>query len=253
MNKKILFIVEGVCDEVDFLEKLFKVSRKSDKYDIYSFETNIHVLASKLAPTGNLDKELDIKQVLKEMETDKEKREILSQEFSDIYLVFDFEPHEDYPKFEIIKQMLEFFNDSTTNGKLYINYPMMQSYKHFSMLPNPNFKELMISKESAKNYKKIVGDVSKFTDLRQYDYSLFVSLAYHHLLKNNYIRNGDYKLPTREEFIKWNELDLFIAQRTILEKTNSVFVLNTIILILIDYNTRAFYSQITTHASRYAI
>ena len=33
-----------------------------------------------------------------------------------------------------IKQMINFFDNETEHGKLYINYPMIESYKHFKNL-----------------------------------------------------------------------------------------------------------------------
>ena len=75
--------------------------------------------------------EVDIQLILKEMESDEETRKMLSSDFSDIILAFDFDPHHDHPRFDTVMKMLEFYVDSTDMGKLYINYPMMQPFKHF--------------------------------------------------------------------------------------------------------------------------
>lgn len=48
----ILFITEGSVDEKEFLEKMFNVCYSDKKYTIYSYNTTIHTLISKLFESG---------------------------------------------------------------------------------------------------------------------------------------------------------------------------------------------------------
>ena len=142
----ILFITEGPVDEKEFLEKMFDICYKDKKYEIYSYNTTIHTLVDILFDEdGNIDEDLDIKLTLRENEKDEEKRKILSQKYTEIFLIFDFEPQHNKLKFKEVKQLLNIFNDSTDKGKLYINYPMMQSYKHINKMPDKKFKDKKVA------------------------------------------------------------------------------------------------------------
>ena len=176
MNR-ILFIVEGENDEVKFINQLFQKCNISQKYEIVPYKTNLHNLANLLLVNNKLDESLDIKNVLKEIAKDEKDKEKLSQNFSDVILVFDFEPQQDVPRFELIRKLLKYFNNSTENGKLYINYPMMQSYRHFDKLPNKDFRDLKVVKEEDKHYKELVGNISKFKNVNHHSYPLFISIA----------------------------------------------------------------------------
>ena len=115
-KKNLLFITEGENDEPIFIDKVFKKCYPNIEYNYYSYSTTIHTLAKLLFGNNNkIDEYLDIKSVLKENEENDYKKTILSKNYSDIILVFDFDPHSDKPEFEKIKEMLNFFNDSTNN------------------------------------------------------------------------------------------------------------------------------------------
>lgn len=255
MHNNILFIVEGECDEVRFLKKLFETSRRNQNYSTYTYTTNIHVLAQILYdeyPDFDSD-EVDIQLVLKSHENTNRKKELLSRKYKDVYLIFDFEPHHDTPHFDTLRRMISFFNDSTSRGKLYINYPMMQSYKHFNKLPDDDFKDKKIDISNVANYKQIVGEESNYRDLSVYSYNLFVSLTVHHLKKANYILYGRYSIPTLIQYLSWSGKDIYDKQYSLLKNSYDVFVLNTCIFNLIDYSPMKFYVQITTHESDYMI
>lgn len=250
---KVLFITEGQNDEVKYIERLFKTCNHIQKYEIIPYKTNIHNLANSLFKNGLIDEFLDIKQVLKEKTTDANTKEKLSQEFSDIILVFDFEPQEKNPHFDIIRQLLEYFNDSTENGKLYINYPMMQSYRHFNTLPDINFNNVKVSKEDANKYKQIIDSFSKFKNTTHHSYRLFVSITYHHLIKLNYILNNKNTLPPINFISEWQQIDLFDKQLSFLENNQDIFVINTFTLFLVEYNPKTYYQQVTKHKNKYLI
>ena len=183
----ILFITEGPEDEKDFLEKMFDICYKYKKYEIYSYNTTIHTLVDILFDE-------DIKLTLRENEKDEEKRKILSQKYTEIFLIFDFEPQHNKLKFREVKQLLNIFNDSTDKGKLYINYPMMQSYKHINKMPDRDFKDRKVTLQEVYNYKDIVASKTSYQDLRKYNYPILISMMLHHLMKINYILNGTLSL-----------------------------------------------------------
>lgn len=255
LNNKVLFIVEGESDEVGFLNQLYKKCFGNREYDIYSYKTNIHTLAQILFneyPEFDQD-DIDIQLVLKSKEEDEDKRKILAQRYSDVYLIFDFEPQHDHTHFDTLMRMITFFNDSTDHGKLYINYPMMQSYKHINILPDDSFSEKCVTLEQCKEYKKIVGEESAYTDLSKYDYILLESLAVHHVRKANRIINGEYGIPSKEEYVGWHGLDIYSKQMENLEKEGIVYILNTCIFMLIDYRPQHFFEKVCSIHNEFLI
>lgn len=240
----ILFITEGLNDEPDFLEKMFSVFYPNKTYNVYSYQTSIHTLVDNLFTDGKLDKDLDIRLTLKEFEADEENREILSKKYKDIFLVFDLEPHNNKLRFPQIKEMFQYFNDSSDKGKLYINYPMMQSYKHLSEMPDNDFKDRKIEKSILTHYKEIVGRESKYTDLKKYKYPVFMSIIAHHLKKANFILNDKYTIPSIEEFIDWNYTQIYDQQLELLKKEGQVYVLNTFLFNIIEYKPNQLLNQL---------
>lgn len=59
---------------------------------------------------------------------------------------------------EKICRLQMYFNDSTDVGKLYINYPMVESYQHFEDIPNDSFKNtcFQITINKGYQYKNLV-------------------------------------------------------------------------------------------------
>lgn len=252
-KRNILFVVEGLNDEPRFLRRLLQVCYSTQLFNTYSYKTNIHVLAKHLEDEypDFENEDIDIQLILRQYEEDINQRELLSEHYTDIFLVFDFEPHDHTPHFEIVKRMLSYFNDSTTRGKLFINYPMMQSYKHFPKLPFPQFKNESISYYDCKKYKEYVSKISQYTDLTKYDYPLFMSLTIHHLYKANYLLSASYELPTVEEYLSWEMSQIYDIQVSSLKKDAMIFVLNTCIFVLCDYKPNEFFRQLTDRKQQF--
>ena len=255
MDKRILFIVEGEDDEVSFLSKLYSTCFRGNNYQIYSYQNNIHTIAQILNSEypDYLNHEIDIRLLLRSKEKDEQKREILSRVYSDIYLVFDFEPHHDFPHFEMVRDMMDYFNDSTDRGKLFINYPMMQSYKHLGKLPDAGFENRSVTIDQARYYKKIVGDESEHTNLSLYTYPVFTAIAVHHIQKANKLLTGNYCLPEVEEYLSWKGADIYNIENELLNQHRIIQVLSTVIFLLVDYRPKHFFESLATHANSFDI
>ena len=83
--------------------------------------------------------DLDFIQVLKERETDPEKRKLLDERYTDIFLVFDFDPQDHHYNVAHLTEMLAYFCESTDHGKLYLNYPMAESFYHMPTIPDTGY------------------------------------------------------------------------------------------------------------------
>lgn len=80
------------------------------------------------------------------------------EDFTNIVLVFDYERHDTNFSEEKILEMQRCFVDAADMGRLYINYPMIESYRHLRQLPDPDFVErkIPVSLRPGKEYKALV-------------------------------------------------------------------------------------------------
>lgn len=80
------------------------------------------------------------------------------EDFTNIILVFDYERHDTNFSEEKINVMQKCFTDATDMGKLYINYPMIESYQHLCKLPDYEYAERAIPVwlQPGKEYKAMV-------------------------------------------------------------------------------------------------
>lgn len=255
MNNRVLFIVEGENAEVELFSTLLRILNPGVEYDFYSYSTNIHSLAQILFNNyRDFDKEeIDIRLVLRSEESDEEKRSILSQKYRDIFLIFDFDPQHDFCHFDTVRRMIEFFDDSTSNGKLFINYPMLESVRHLNDLPDDSFKERNVSCDEIIKYKELVSQNNKYCDYKKYDYTLVVSIIVHHLKKLNYILTGNYSIPSKDDYYTLDYLKLFDMQVDAMINSNMVYVINTSVMLLIDFNPTLFYRMIDRKATTFNI
>ncbi|MDR3260081.1 MAG: hypothetical protein LBT51_10780 [Fusobacteriaceae bacterium] len=167
----ILFIFEGKKDENKLFNKIFKLVKTEFfiKYNIITMETHIHSLYDKL----NNNQFQDLLTVLKESGTFSQKEQLkkfVVKDIAEIYLFFDLDPHDNLFDPEKINALLKFFNNETENGKLYINYPMLESFYHLININDIDYKNRMIKIKDCINYKKIVND-ENFIRKRYFLYS----------------------------------------------------------------------------------
>jgi hypothetical protein len=186
----ILFIFEGKNDEPRLyktLKEIFHFELKEEEI-IHYYCNNIFSLYDILKSYNEnvLDDSVDFVNVLKEdaimhrksnTELDKIK---YSSEISEIFLFFDYDirKQDEKNKLTIEEQngkILELFNyfengslDSERNGiKLYINYPMIESYRFFKKeLPDDDFKNYTFDLLSEKSFKQIVNEESFYKNLK---------------------------------------------------------------------------------------
>lgn len=124
---KILMLVEGAKTDVKLMSKLLDMYGISDNHELVSYNTNIYELYREMFSDGDPDA-IDLLQLLKEREYDENKKKIFDERYSDILLIFDLDPQDHLFSVHKIMEMAEYFNESSDMGKLYINYPMINSY-----------------------------------------------------------------------------------------------------------------------------
>lgn len=245
-NSSILLIVEGAKTERKLLEQIFKIYniKVSDK-QIYSYTTNIYSLYDRVFKNSleELD-DLDFLLALKENGINQEQNDILTEhDYSDILLIFDYEPQDD--KFDIshLSIMMKYFSESTDNGKLYINYPSVESFKHFKSIPDPEYfnryyKLADLINNERSQYKQTVGNESAITDIRKYTKSLLDYLVKENINKAFYIEKGNALCGIKETYTSLNEVELLSNINKMFVKDNIIPVLNTSLFFICEYNIR---------------
>lgn len=229
MNKtNILLLVEGSNTDAKVMEKLINVFELDVMYNIIPYQTNIYELYDRMF----LEEEeelLDVVQVLKEIgRINDSYNDVLDLEFTDILLVFDLDPHDKRYKSEKIDRLLSYFNESTDNGMLYINYPMVESFYH----QNSNQDDLYINKKMNLNdiskYKRIVNEECYQPNYRKYcnNKTELRNVINKNIIKINYL--------TGKEDI--NHCEIFNVQKNML-LNNELYVICTCILFIYDYNS----------------
>ena len=233
---KILFICEGAKTEKKFcnliIDKYFIQNNREKEY--VAFDTNIYGLYDEMSQ----DEGLDIVELIKEKA--KKKKDMYNYSklekggFSEIYLIFDFDfqaPQYDDKK---IKAMLDFFNNETEHGKLYINYPMIESFKHFKSLPDFDFNSYTVTKNECSSYKQYIDSISKivhFNDVGESDLGIIIkqNLDKAYMITNN--SKGDYSTYME----KISQENILSYQVKYLHDNEFIYVINTSVFWGIDY------------------
>lgn len=155
----ILFIFEGRKRDVQF----FKVLKKlywSEKTTIISvYECNIDALYHEMKKLGD---NADIAAFLMARHINQVdnpfKNVKRSDEFSEIYLIFDYDFHDTSRTPEELngqlKHLLDFFCEETDKGKLYINYPMLEAIAYTKTLPDKDFINYTVSRKDCRCFKQ---------------------------------------------------------------------------------------------------
>lgn len=242
-GRNILLLVEGAKTEVKLFKRIIEcfpeINFTPDNIIVYN--TNIWVLNGKLKERFGTEwwnsEDIDFREYIK-----AEFPKVKDKKITDIFLVFDYERQDSQFDAKVLENMCSFFDDSVENGRLYINYPMVEAYKHLTNIPLPDnhYKERKCNITDLLNYKSIVGMESKYPDLRKVDKSFFRQGIIHNIRKLSYIRGNSYEL-TDSEIKSFDEKIDFVKvacrqNEVSLLPDGFVYVLCTCILFVWEYN-----------------
>ena len=112
---------------------------------------------------------------------------IRNSDISEIFLFFDYDFQNSQLSLDEInrrvEEMLTLFDDETDNGKLYINYPMIESIRYTKELPDDAYASYTIGREACKDFKRLAREFSAYDSL---DHLLF----------------KDGETPTKDKYLK---------------------------------------------------
>lgn len=239
VNRKILVIVEGERKELRLINRLKDIFLPQN-ISIASYGTSLYQLYDYLEDYCEFNfEDLDILLALRAHESNEEKRAVFDQKYTDVLLIFDFDPQDD--KFDInkIKKLMSYFNDSTENGKLYINYPMLESFYHLGKIReiciDERFKDSKFTLEELQKhqYKKRAVNEGTDLDVGRMPKEMIENIMYQQACKANYILEENYEVL--QDYNQEKMLMILDKQNNMLEQTGEAYVLNTCSFFVLEF------------------
>lgn len=171
-RRRTLLIVEGDHEKNILFKALFHAFPEMgiNYEDVWIYGTNIYILYNDIvkeygADWANTGDDIDLPLVISKKKTPDQLS--YKEDFTDIFLVFDYERHDPGFSEDKIAELQNYFQDSTDMGKLFINYPMVESYQHLQSLPDPFYENRFerVIAGNGNDYKKKVYEVSVIREL----------------------------------------------------------------------------------------
>lgn len=252
----ILFVFEGEKREPALFKAIERLFFKDGQHIVCSFGNNIYELYQRLTA---LDDSGDIVSVLRENYGDSPEspfaEDTKSSDFSEIYLIFDYDFQNRNISLEQmnsqIAEMLKMFDNETENGKLYINYPMVEAIRYTKRLPDPEYFTYKVSRQQcAEASFKCIAD--SFSDYKSLDFLTFdlrrkpteretasrtenwKLIQEQNVKKANFLCTGELVIPEDKETIAQKEIFSAQLQKYVLSE-DCVSILSAFPLFLFDY------------------
>lgn len=256
---KALVIVEGERLEPRFFKQFTKV---------YGIELEVYVVGANIYDLYNTLKDYNfdcyIKDILPNVGNNVEGMdEILQQKFAYTYLVFDFDAHHReigekgldidtvvQNNITKLREMAEFFTNETDPGigRLYINYPMMESYRDCASFFDESYRDNTVAVEDIPKYKSIAGQKKLASvHIESYTKDNFSDLTRMNVYKLHKLSKDIWGEITYKEYVDLSAATKILdhqAQKVSTERR--VDVLNTALFIALDHfgNKEGFYDSL---------
>lgn len=273
----ILFVLEGAKTEPRYIKTIKELYFPNNVQSIIcTYKSNIYSLYDKLKKLDifsennyngktRFDSDVDTISVLKDIlqnNGDDTLKNITQEDVSEIYLFFDYDFQQSNDTLENnnqkLLQMLEYFSDETKNGKLYINYPMIESLFYTKKLPDEDYYSYTVRREECINFKRMTTEMCRKYHYSSYDYLLlsghYDKASYSdrqknidkikpswqyvinmNILKANYISNDKQILPEKLDDIAAHKILLGQLDKYVNKSPCRVSVLNSFPVFLYEY------------------
>ena len=242
----ILFLFEGEVREYQYytvIERALEGKIKS-KVNFYCYKTNIYSMYDEIKDDLSLDTINLLKERAKK-DDDIENYEMLSStKFGEIYLIFDLDPQDERYSEDTIQKMLNLFNNETEHGKLYLNYPMIESFKHFKTIPDSEYNTYKISIQDCITYKRDVAKLTCINDYRKITIEQYLSILNQNLSKANFLINNSEKCDFKTYRNSITQTNIYNFQKEEISTSSNLYILNTFSLWPLDYFSQDFYNNI---------
>ena len=256
---KILFVVEGSKTERGLINRLSEVFGFSA--ELYTVNGNIYMLyqAVKNDPYAETVK------VLADMANSESDKSVLSNVFTDVFLVFDCYAQHTMNKSEadtmsaheiacrnmsLLCEMSTRFDESTDplRGKLLVNYPMVESFRDCDDFFDALYASAEVHVDDLKGYKSRVGR-KQLVRYHVNDFSKqnFQDLMLMNLCKLNKVFTDCFSAMQYGDFLRLNnQLEIAKAEFSFVKSRLVLSVLNTLLFFPLEYfgDTNGFYSDV---------
>ena len=256
MNNVILFVFEGKRIETGLLKSIQNLFF-GEKPIIYAiFGAEIYQLWEEIAG----DPDLDLVDLLRERDVNQ-LQGIRSSDISEVHLFFDHDSHANFASPQnqnAIAHMIDWFDNETGNGKLYLSYPMAEAIKDCKRDLNECFEcEAYISANI--HYKELVNSRSDFRSVKDYSRDDWIFLIAVTILKASRLVFGTYGSRNYQEFMGVDQQAIFVKQLELfIRPRRSVVILGAIPFFIIGYFGKDLYDElrlpdISKHCSFFCI
>lgn len=251
-KKHIAFVYEGEKTEKALIQKMIQVyfSDISNPTIItLSASGNLYMLWNKLREYSFQAEVID---VMKEIsQSAKETLEgLTARDFSEVYLFFDYDAHNDnlpkeYRDYDVVKEMLAFYDNETEFGKLYISYPMIESLRELSK-ETEDYGTFYAPLNNEWDYKQYVANQWEFQNFSHMDKDKWEVACRASVKRANLIVNYKEQIPTYKQFLdELNQKSIYNAQIACFVLENKmVGVLNSVPLFLLEYFDITFWNKV---------
>lgn len=233
------FIVEGEAREPLIIDNISKVFFQHANFKIITLPAgqNIYMLWKRLKE-DNFD--TDIIEVLREEHEELKKQldGLSRNDFSEVYLFFDHDGHQnnlgEEEGLHLLEQMLASFDNETENGKLYISYPMVEALRDFEENKCGKEGQCFVAIEEIKDYKYMSAVRSVYPRFNDYDITVWKKLIEVFAMRISCLMNQEQVIAYEQyvelvnpfEIYKWEENEF---------QTHRVFILSAFPEFLVDY------------------
>jgi hypothetical protein len=225
----ILFVFEGKKTEMLVMQSFESFFLREKMIIKCAYGAEIYQLYVSISK----DRDLDTFSLLKENELIKDLlKGYKRDDFSEIYLFFDYDGHSSLANDDILEEMLDLFNEETEEGKLLISYPMIESIKHISN--TMNFQFLKVDAKKNIGYKQIVENDCRenFKHFNRYSQETWNEIIEYHLKKMNYVVKKEFSIPSYQS----SQKVIFSKQReNYINIDSTIAVLNAFPIFVFDY------------------
>lgn len=242
----ILFVFEGKREEKWF-HAVNHYFLKNEVLEYFVVGSTFHTLYKELK-----DNEWDIIGALQQMEKERGERKLRdykSSDFAEVYLFFDYDPHSRKESLiemnDELHQMLVFFEDETDNGKLYVNYPMVEAIRYTKKLPDLEYYKYSVPLEDCDSFKESAAEFSYYSgttfltsrgqgkDRETKDN--WIMLKDQNAAKANFICCGDNCLPVSKSDIEQKRILEPQVTKYVFSDKPEVSILSGLSVFLYDY------------------
>lgn len=203
----ILFVFEGDRREPYIFSALKKLYWSEEETVITAYGCNIYALYNEMREFGESADIVDIlRSRYKDCKDNPFKNIERSDAFSEKYLIFDYDFQDVKQQLSVlnakIEEMLRYFNEETENGKLYINYPMVEAIRYTKQLEDKEYYKYCVTRQQCRSFKHLVDEFSAYPNadfLVRGDVETlrrnWTALKRQNVSKANYLCNGSNAYP----------------------------------------------------------